>query len=581
MIDENILSEVKESANKWLQYNIDEESKNQIRFLLEHDENELIDSFYKNLEFGTGGLRGIMGVGSNRMNIYTVGMATQGLCNYLKKEFSDRDWISIAIAHDSRNNSKLFAQKTAEICSANGIKVFLFENLRPTPELSFTIRHLKCQSGVVITASHNPKEYNGYKAYWEDGGQIISPHDKNIINEVLKIKSVDEVNFNTKPELINIIGSEIDDVYTEKLLSLSLSKEDILAQKDLKIVYTPIHGTGVKLVPMILKKLGFTNIFNVPEQDVSDGNFPTVHSPNPEETAALNMAMNKAKELDADIVMGTDPDADRVGIIVKNKEGELVLLNGNQAASILIYYLLLKWSENKKLTGKEYIVKTIVTTELITDIANSFNVEHFHVLTGFKYIADIIKQNEGKKVFIGGGEESYGYLAGEYVRDKDAVLSCAMFAEIAAWAKNQGKTIFDILMEIYQKYGIYKEALVSIVKKGKSGAEEIKRIMSNFRSSTPSVINNSRVVLVHDYEKQKSQDLINNAEKDIKLPKSDVLQFILEDGSKISLRPSGTEPKIKIYVSVKDELSEVELYDESNKKLDAKISKILTDLNVE
>ena len=581
MIDENILSEVKESANKWLQYNIDEESKNKIRFLLEHDENELIDSFYKNLEFGTGGLRGIMGVGSNRMNIYTVGMATQGLCNYLKKEFSDRDWISIAIAHDSRNNSKLFAQKTAEICSANGIKVFLFENLRPTPELSFTIRHLKCQSGVVITASHNPKEYNGYKAYWEDGGQIISPHDKNIINEVLKIKSVDEVNFNTKPELINIIGSEIDDVYTEKLLSLSLSKEDILAQKDLKIVYTPIHGTGVKLVPMILKKLGFTNIFNVPEQDVSDGNFPTVHSPNPEETAALNMAMNKAKELDADIVMGTDPDADRVGIIVKNKEGELVLLNGNQAASILIYYLLLKWSENKKLTGKEYIVKTIVTTELITDIANSFNVEHFHVLTGFKYIADIIKQNEGKKVFIGGGEESYGYLAGEYVRDKDAVLSCAMFAEIAAWAKNQGKTIFDILMEIYQKYGIYKEALVSIVKKGKSGAEEIKRIMSNFRSSTPSVINNSRVVLVHDYEKQKSQDLINNAEKDIKLPKSDVLQFILEDGSKISLRPSGTEPKIKIYVSVKDELSEVELYDESNKKLDAKISKILTDLNVE
>jgi len=581
MSEVNLLEKVKNEANKWLNYNIDEESKKQIRYLLENDETELIDSFYKNLEFGTGGLRGIMGVGSNRMNIYTVGMATQGLCNYLLKEFKSYKEIKIAIAHDSRNNSRLFAEKTAEICSANDIKVFLFEDLRPTPELSFAIRHLGCQSGVVITASHNPKEYNGYKTYWEDGGQIIAPHDKNIINEVLKIKSVDEVKFNANKELISIIGKEIDEVYIDKLLSLSLSKEAIKQNSDLKIVYTPIHGTGVKLVPMILKKMGFTNVYNVPEQDISDGNFPTVYSPNPEEAAALSMAMEKAKTIDAEIVMGTDPDADRVGIIVRNKQGELVLLNGNQAASILIYYLLLKWSENKKLTGKEYIVKTIVTTELITDIAESFNVEHFHVLTGFKYIADIIKQNEGKKVFIGGGEESYGYLVGEYVRDKDAVMSCAMFAEIAAWARSNDKTMFDILLEIYLKFGMYKEKLVSLVKKGKSGSDEIKQIMNDFRDNPPDKINNSKVLIIHDYLTGKTKNLETRKETNITLPKSDVLQFILKDGSKISLRPSGTEPKIKIYVSAKEKINNIEQYIETDDILNSKISKILDELGIE
>ncbi len=580
MVDQSILEQVIKEAKKWLSYNIDEDSKKEIKNLIENNESELIDSFYKNLEFGTGGLRGIMGVGSNRMNIYTVGMATQGLCNYLLQEFKNRSVIKIAIAHDSRNNSRLFAEKTAEICSANGIEVFLFEDLRPTPELSFTIRQLKCQSGIVITASHNPKEYNGYKVYWEDGGQIIAPHDKNIINEVLKIKSVDEVKFNADKSLIQIIGKEIDEEYTDKLISLSLSKELIKKYSDLKIVYTPIHGTGVKLVPMVLTKLGFTNIYNVPEQDLPDGNFPTVHSPNPEETAALNLAMKKAEEVGAELVMGTDPDADRVGIIVRNNEGKLELLNGNQAASVLIYYLLLNWSAQNKLNGKQYIVKTIVTTELITDIAESFNVEHYHVLTGFKFIADIIKQNEGKKTFIGGGEESYGYLVGEYVRDKDAVMSCAMFAEIAAWAKDQGKTIFDILMEIYQKYGLYKEKLVSLVKKGKSGADEIKQIMVNFRKNKPTSLNNSKVISVHDYLESKSYDLVKNQETPILLPKSDVLQFILEDGSKISLRPSGTEPKIKIYVSVNEQMSDISKYKIIKSQLDNKIESLLDDLAI-
>ena len=580
MSNNDLIKQVKERAGKWLEFNIDEGSKKQINYLLNNDETELIDSFYKNLEFGTGGLRGIMGVGSNRMNIYTVGMATQGLCNYLLNEFKERNEISIAIAHDSRNNSRLFSEKSAEICSANNIKVFLFDDLRPTPELSFAIRHLGCQSGIVITASHNPKEYNGYKVYWEDGGQIIAPHDKNIINEVLKINSPDEVKFNANKELISIIGKDIDDIYTDKLLSLTLSKDEVKTFNDLKIVYTPIHGTGVMLVPMILKKMGFSNIIHIPEQDVSDGNFPTVHSPNPEETAALNLALEKAKAENADIVMGTDPDADRVGIIVKNNDGNFVLLNGNQAASVLIYYLLTRWNEANKLSGKEYIVKTIVTTELITDIANSFKVEHYHVLTGFKYIADIIKQNEGKKVFIGGGEESYGYLVGEYVRDKDAVMSCAMFAEIAAWAKSKNKTIFDILLEIYVKYGMYKESLVSIVKKGKSGADEIKQIMENFRENTPAEINNSGIVIVHDYYTSKTTDIKTKKQTDIKLPKSDVLQFILEDGTKISLRPSGTEPKIKIYVSVKQKMEKTEQYFELNTILENKIKNILDSLKI-
>lgn len=580
MSDTNLLNQVKNTAEKWLSYNIDEDSKNEINDLIANNETELIDAFYKNLEFGTGGLRGIMGIGSNRVNIYTIGMATQGLCNYLLKQFKDKEEIKIAIAYDCRNNSKLFGQKTAEICSANGIKVYLFEDLRPTPELSFSIRQLGCQSGVVITASHNPKEYNGYKVYWEDGGQIIAPHDKNIIEEVSKIQSVDDVKFEKKDDLITYIGQDIDDVYIDKLLSLSLSKEEIKENNDLKIVYTPIHGTGVKLVPMILKKMGFKNIYNIPEQDINDGNFPTVHSPNPEETAALDMAMKKAEEVGADLVMGTDPDADRVGIIARDNDGKLVLLNGNQAASILIYYLLNLWKEKGQLTGKEYIVKTIVTTELLTDIANSFNVEHFHVLTGFKFIADIIKQNEGKKTFIGGGEESYGYLVGEYVRDKDAVMSCAMFAEITAWAKSNGKTLYDILLEIYLKYGVYKEALVSIVKKGKSGADEIKQIMIDFRNNPPKEINGSTVTTLLDYQESKNRNLIDGSESIIDLPKSDVLQFLLEDGSKVSLRPSGTEPKIKIYVSVKHELKNKSDFPSVENQLQKQIENILKEIGL-
>lgn len=576
----DLLANIKEKAEKWLSPDFDEETRKQVKNLIDNNQEELIESFYRDLEFGTGGLRGIMGAGSNRMNIYTLGMATQGLCNYLKKEFSNKKDIKIAIAHDSRNNSRLYAETTANICSANGFKVYLFDDLRPTPELSFTIRHLGCQSGVVITASHNPKEYNGYKVYWEDGGQIISPHDKNIIEEVQKIKNIEEVKFQGLKKNIKLIGNEIDKAYVNEIKKLSLSPKIIKNQKNLKIVYTPIHGTGVKLVPMALHKFGFENIYNVPEQDISDGNFPTVHSPNPEEPAALSLALEKAKEIDADLVMGTDPDADRVGIAVKDNKGEFILLNGNQTATILINYLLTKWSENGKLKGKEYIVKTIVTTELLTEIAEKYDVKHYDVLTGFKYIADIIKQKEGKMQFIGGGEESYGYLAGEFVRDKDAVISCVLIAEATAWAKEKGKSLFELLIDIYVEYSFYKEKLISIVKKGKSGAEEIQKIMDNFRSNPPDSINNSDVVLIHDYLKQKTFDQLSHLRYDILLPKSNVLQFILNDGSKISIRPSGTEPKIKIYFGVKNKLDRKEDFDKINRLLDKRIENIIKALNI-
>jgi phosphoglucomutase len=434
----DMLKLVKEKAMKWLGKEFDDTTRLQVQGLLEHDEKELIESFYKDLEFGTGGLRGIMGVGTNKMNIYTLGMATQGLANYLKREFSDLDEIKVAIAHDPRNNSRLFAKTTANIFSANGIKAYLFDDLRPTPELSFAIRHFGAQSGVVITASHNPKEYNGYKVYWDDGGQVIAPHDKNIIKEVQKIASVSQIKFEAAKDKIEIIGDEIDELYTNLVKDLSVNPEIISQHADMKIVYTPIHGTGVRLVPMALKKFGFTNIYNIPEQDISDGNFPTVKSPNPEEPAALEMALHKAREIDADLVMATDPDADRVGIAVKDQKGNLQLLNGNQVASLLIYYLINAWKAKGKLVGKEYICKTIVTTDLLNIIADKFQVKHFDVLTGFKYIADIIKKNEGNMKFIGGGEESYGYLAGEFVRDKDAVMSCALIAEVTAWAISQG-----------------------------------------------------------------------------------------------------------------------------------------------
>ena len=506
MADKELLNLVQAKAKAWLNSNIDSESKKDIENLIQNNESELIESFYKDLEFGTGGLRGIMGVGTNRMNIYTVGIATQGLSNYLKQQFVNKKSIKVAIAYDSRNNSRLFAEKTASVFSANGIKVFLFEDLRPTPELSFAIRHFNCQSGIVVTASHNPKEYNGYKVYWEDGGQIISPHDKNIITEVQKITDISDIQFDDSLKNVEIIGEKIDKKYINELSKLSLNPQVIKNQKDLKIVYTPIHGTGVELVPRALQVYGFDNITIVEEQKIPDGNFPTVKSPNPEEPAALELALKKAKEIDADIVMATDPDGDRVGIAVKNNNNEFILLNGNQAAALLINYLISQWKDKGKLKGKEYIVKTIVTSELLKDIANKYNVECYDVLTGFKYIADIIKQKEGKKKFIGGGEESYGYLAGEFVRDKDAVMSCALLAETVAWAKNNGKTLYQELIDIYVKFGFYKEKLISIVKKGKSSAEEIQKMMDNFRNRPPQTINNSNVKLINDFEKQKTFD---------------------------------------------------------------------------
>ena len=580
MDNQDMLKMVKEKANNWLSDKYDAETRNQVKKLLETNENELVESFYRDLEFGTGGLRGIMGVGTNRMNIYTVGMATQGLSNYLKKEFKNVSEIKVAIAHDSRNNSRLFAETAAEIFAGNGFKVFLFEALRPTPELSFAIRHLGCQSGIVITASHNPKEYNGYKAYWDDGGQVVAPHDTNIIDEVLKIKGIEEVKFNGPKEKIQIIGAEIDEIYTDKIKKLSLSPEAISQNSDMKIVYTPIHGTGVKLVPMVLEKMGFRNIIHIPEQDVSDGNFPTVVSPNPEESAALNMAIEKAKAIGADLVMATDPDADRVGIAVRNKNNEIILLNGNQAASILIFYLLTKWKENGKLKGNEYLVKTIVTTELIAEMAKAFDVPCYDVLTGFKYIAEVIKEMEGKATFIGGGEESYGYLAGEFVRDKDAVMSCALIAEAAAWAKSQGKTMYELLLNIYQTYGLYKESLLSVTKKGKDGAEEIQKMMDNFRQSPPKQINGSEVIMILDYQLRKSFDTVKGLESTIKLPKSNVLQFITKDGTKISVRPSGTEPKIKFYFGVKEKLANSNDFEKVNQLLDMKIKNIITDLKL-
>ncbi len=574
-IDQNVL----DKANSWLTGSYDEDTKKAIRNMMDKDPQELIESFYRDLEFGTGGLRGIMGVGSNRMNKYTVGAATQGFANYLKKCFPEVDQLKVAIACDSRNNSPYFSQITADVFSANGFKVYLFDELRPTPELSFAIRHFGCQGGIVITASHNPKEYNGYKAYWDDGGQLISPHDKNVIDEVNKIRDISEVKFNKNDDLIEFIGKEVDDLYLDKIKSLSLSPEAIKRQKDFKIVYTPIHGTGAKLVPEVLKKFGFNKIYSVDEQNIPDGNFPTVKSPNPEESAALEMAMNKAKEVNADLVMATDPDADRVGIAIRKGE-EFILLNGNQAASLLIYYLLTKWKENGKLSGKEYIVKTIVTSELLNDIADKYDVEHFDVLTGFKYIADLIKKYEGKKTFIGGGEESYGYLVGDFVRDKDAISSCAMIAETAAWAADKGVGLYELLLEIYTEFGLYKESLISIVRKGKAGAEEIQEIMADFRNQPPLVLNNSKVVCIKDYQAGIEKNLVTREAKNIYLPKSNVLQFFTEDGSKVSVRPSGTEPKIKFYFGVKAPLSSKIDFEFVNSQLEAKIEGIIKDLGV-
>lgn len=570
---ENKLSEIIERAKVWLSDKYDPETRRQVQDLIDNNHNELTESFYKNLEFGTGGLRGIMGVGTNRMNTYTVAMATQGFANYIKKMLPDVAQPKIAIAYDCRNNSKEFAKTTAEVMSANGIKVYIFNGLRPTPELSFAIRELNCQAGIVITASHNPKEYNGYKAYWEDGGQLVSPHDKNVIAEVEKITDISMVNFKAQNDLIEYLDEKFDNIYINKILELSLSPDLIKKHKDLKFVYTPIHGTGGQIIPQLFKKAGFENIECVEEQMVVDGNFPTVVSPNPEEKAALTMAIEKAKKVNADVVLATDPDADRVGIAVRDEKGEFVLLNGNQTAALLTYYLLNRWNESGKLSGKEYIVKTIVTTELLFDIADKYKVKKFDVLTGFKFIADTILHNP-EMTFIGGGEESYGFLIGDFVRDKDANSACFMIAEITAWAAEQDKSLYQILKEIYKEFGFYKEGLISLTKKGISGSEEIKNMMFEFRNTPPQSILNSKVVEIKDYKSSICKNIITGEETTIDLPKSDVLQFFTEDGTKVSVRPSGTEPKIKFYFGIKAELNDIKEFEQVNNKLNDRINEL-------
>jgi phosphoglucomutase len=572
--------EIRKKAESWLGIEYNEETRKEVREMLDNDEKKLIDAFYQDLEFGTGGLRGIMGAGTNRMNIYSLGMATQGLSNYIIKECGNSG-IKVAIAYDCRNNSRYFAETTANIFSANGFEVYLFESLRPTPELSFAIRHYKCQSGVVITASHNPPEYNGYKAYWNDGGQVVAPHDDGIIDEVRKITSVNDIKFSGVKNKIKIIGKETDEVFLKAVLKMSLNPEIIKNFSNIPIVYTPIHGTGIKMVSPALKMFGFTNIISVPEQDITDGNFPTVKSPNPEEPDALKLAIKKAVETNAELVMATDPDADRLGLAVKNRKGEFILLNGNQTGVILVWYILSQYKARNKYKGNEYIIKTIVTSDLLEKIAEAYNVEYFNVLTGFKFFAELIRQNEGTKKYIGGGEESYGFLPGDYVRDKDAVASCALAAEATAWAKSKGMSLYELLLDIYVKHGFYKEKLINIVRKGKEGADEIKAMMRGYRTSPPEMINNSRVIIINDYEKQVAHDILSGTKTSIDLIKSDVLQFFLADGTKISVRPSGTEPKIKFYFSVNTKLASVDAFEETEKILDKRISDIITDMKLQ
>ena len=582
MQNQDVINLVLEKAQSWLNGNYDEATKTEVRAMIDNaDKNTLIDSFYKDLEFGTGGLRGIMGSGSNRMNRYTVGAATQGLANYLLQEFSDLDQIKVVIGHDCRNNSRLFAETVANIFSANGIKAYLFEDLRPTPEISYAIRQLGCQSGVIITASHNPKAYNGYKAYWNDGAQLTAPHDTNVIDVVNKIASVDAIKFEGNPELIEILGEDMDNQYLDQVKSLVLDQDLINRNSDLKIVYSPIHGTGVKMIPAALKKCGFNTIINVPEQDVVSGDFPTVVSPNPEEPEALEMALNKARETDADIVMASDPDGDRLGIAVKDQNGEFVLVNGNQTATLLTWYILKKWKEQGRLTGKEYIVKTIVTSELIKDIAVKNDVEYFDVYTGFKWIAKVIRELEGEKKYICGGEESYGYLPGDYVRDKDAVAAITITAEIAAWAKDNGKSIYDILQDIYMEYGFSKEKMIYIVREGKSGADEIKQLMQNFRETPPQTLAGDKISIIKDYAKLDAFNVLANTHETIDLPgTSNVLQFFTENGYKVSVRPSGTEPKIKFYFEVKVPMNDKSEYEAADAKAGTIIDEIVKDLGI-
>lgn len=583
MGNEDLIKFCTAKAQNWLTSAYDADTQAEVRRMLEdEDKTALIEAFYKDLEFGTGGLRGIMGVGSNRMNIYTVGAASQGLANYLNQCFvnSADSQISVVIGHDCRNNSRLFAEITANVFTANGIKVYLFEDMRPTPEISYAIRHLNCKSGIMITASHNPKEYNGYKAYWEDGAQVLAPHDQGIIDEVNKISSAAEIKFQGRKELLNIIGKEIDDVYLNKVHEISIDPEVIRRQKDLKIVYTPIHGTGMTLIPQSLKLWGFENVHCVPEQMVKSGDFPTVVSPNPENAEALTLAIDLAKKLDADIVMASDPDADRVGMACKDNKGEWVLINGNQTCLIFLYYIIKNRIAKGKMVGNEFIVKTIVTTELIKAVADKNNIEMRDCYTGFKWIAREIRMSEGIKQYIGGGEESYGFLAQDFVRDKDAVSACSLLAEICAWAKDQGKTLFDVLMDIYVEYGYSKEVTVNVVKPGKSGADEIKAMMENFRSNPPKELGGSKVTLIKDYKLLKSQDAHGNI-NELPMPEtSNVLQFFTEDGTKISVRPSGTEPKIKFYMEVKGEMACPKCYMDAEKAASAKVEAVRKSLNI-
>ncbi|HZJ80244.1 MAG TPA: phospho-sugar mutase [Dysgonamonadaceae bacterium] len=582
MNEEALLHKVTEKAQMWLAGNYDEETKREVEQMLNNeDKSLLIDAFYRELEFGTGGLRGIMGAGSNRVNKYTVGSATQGLSNYLLQEFADLPEVKVVIGHDCRINSRKYAEISADIFSANGIKVYLFEDLRPTPEVSFAIRKLGCQSGIMITASHNPKEYNGYKAYWDDGAQVLGPHDRNIIAEVNRIKCIDDIKFEGNPDLINVIGKDMDKTFINEVIKLSVSPEAIERQHDLKIVYTPIHGAGVMLVPAALKAVGFTNIINVPEQDVVSGEFPTVISPNPEEPAALELAVKKAIETDADIVMATDPDADRIGTAVRDDNGEFVLINGNQTMILYLYYLITRWRELGKLTGKEYAVKTIVTSELVSKIARKNNVELFDSYTGFKWIADIIKKNEDTKIYIGGGEESYGFLAGDFVRDKDSVSACMLFAEMAAWAKDNGKTVYQLLQDIYLEYGYSKEVGISLVRKGKEGADEIEAMMKNFRDNPLTKIAESHVTLLKDFATLEAKDFDSNETISLSMPTtSNVLQYYTEDGTKLSIRPSGTEPKIKFYIEVTGEADSREALKLAEETANKKIELIRKELGI-
>lgn len=573
----NIDSETTNRIQQWLSTEYDVDTIEQVQKLVDNkQETELLDAFYKELEFGTGGLRGIMGVGSNRVNKYTIGKATQGLSNYLKKQFPNQT-ISVAVSYDCRNNSQELGHLVADVFSANGIHVYLFKELRPTPMLSFAVRHFNCQGGVMLTASHNPKEYNGYKAYWNDGGQLVAPHDKNVINEVNAIQSVNDIKFERDNNHITLVDEDFDKIYINENIKLSIHPEAVSAQKDLKIVFSPIHGTGI-IVPKMLSAWGFKNVQVVEEQIKSDGNFPTVVYPNPEEEEAMTMAKQKGQALDADIVMATDPDADRVGLAVKNHKGEMQLLNGNQIGSLLIYYVLSSKKEKGDLQDNDFIVKTIVTSNLMTDIGNSFGVNHYETLTGFKFIGEVMTKLEGKENYLVGGEESYGFLVGDLVRDKDAVNACAFIAEMAAYFKTQSKTVFDVLLELYENYGFYQEKLISLTKKGKTGADEIKQMMADLRANPPQSLGGIKVKEIRDYSTSTAHILADGAKIAIDLPKSDVLQLITVDGDVISARPSGTEPKIKFYCSVKENLVSRDAYEQVLAKLEDKVKRIMVDI---